>query len=64
MCLYTMLINEPFELCSQMSIIHTQSYAYLNLLTCDKLFNLQNELIEYYNASWIFNHCLSVMHTI
>jgi hypothetical protein len=38
MCLYTMLINEPFKLCSHMSIIHTKSHAYLNLLTCVELF--------------------------
>jgi hypothetical protein len=41
MCLYTMLINGSFELCSQMSITHTQSYAYLILFTCIELFNLQ-----------------------
>jgi hypothetical protein len=41
MCFYTMLINEPFELCSQMSTTHTQSYAYLDLFTCVELFNLQ-----------------------
>jgi hypothetical protein len=41
MCLYTMLINEPFELCSQMTIIHTQSFAYLILVSCVELFNLQ-----------------------
>jgi hypothetical protein len=41
MCLYTILSNEPFELCSQMTTIHTQSYAYLNLFSCIELFNLQ-----------------------
>jgi hypothetical protein len=38
---YFIMFNEPFELCSQMSIIHTQSYAYLILFTCIELFNLQ-----------------------
>jgi hypothetical protein len=58
------MFNEPFELCSEMSIIHTQSYAYLNLFTFVELFKLANELIEYYNASWIFTHCLSVIYAI
>jgi hypothetical protein len=41
MCLYTMWINEPLELCPHMSTIHTQSNAHLVLFTCIELFNLQ-----------------------
>jgi hypothetical protein len=38
---YTMLINEPFELCSQMTTPHTQFYVYLILTSCVELFSLQ-----------------------
>jgi hypothetical protein len=68
MCLYTTLINEPFELCSQMSIIHIQSHAtyscLLKLVYLCWTIQLANELIEYFNASWIFTHSLSVIIAI
>jgi hypothetical protein len=49
----------PFHL-----IICSLNHCSLNLNFMYKTIQLANELIEYFKASWIFVHCLSVIYAI
>jgi hypothetical protein len=60
---YFIMFNEPL---SHTLKCHSliPNHCSFNLIPMYWTIQIANELIEYFNASWIFTHCLSVMYAI